>query len=245
MTAHEAALLRDRFGADCDLDAYEKRMADGEPLAYILGEWYFWDETYTVSPDVLIPRPDTEHLVEAAIKALKGGGRLLDLCCGSGCVAISALLHSDAVSGTACDISDGALEITRINAVRNKVNKPLEIKKLDVLDRNALAALGRFDVVASNPPYIRTDVIPTLETVQSEPVLALDGGSDGLIFYRALVSAFELLVNDGGVMLLEIGYDQGDELRLLCAEYGLDCMVTRDYGGNERVVKIERKHTRG
>ncbi len=238
MTDREKSFLREKFGANCDLDAFQKRLDDGEPFAYILGEWYFYDEVYTVTPDVLIPRPDTEHLVESAIKALKPGDRLLDLCCGSGCVGISTVRNSRGTSVLSCDISAAALDITRQNAERNGVNDRVETRQVDVLDRDALRSLGRFPVVASNPPYIRREVIPTLETVQREPKLALDGGDDGLDFYRALVDAFGDLVEVGGVMALEIGYDQGDDLRRLCREARLDCEVRRDYSGNERVVVI-------
>jgi len=233
-------MLRDKFGSDCDIEAFRRRLDDGEPLAYILGEWYFWDEEYTVTPDVLIPRADTEHVVEAAIKRLDGGGSLCDLCCGSGCIGISTLCHTSKTTCLSCDISSAALDITRENAERNGVSGRLTTRCIDVLDRNALALLGSFDAVTSNPPYIRTDVIPTLETVKREPVLALDGGSDGLVFYRALVSAFDLLVKAGGVMLLEIGFDQGNDLRQLCREAGLGCVIKKDYSQNDRVAVISR-----
>jgi len=240
MTEREKGLLLDKFGSGCDLALCEKRLNDGEPLAYILGEWYFWDETYRVTPDVLIPRPDTEHLAEAAIKALGDGGRLLDLCTGSGCVAISTVKHTKNTTGIACDISKAALEIARENAEANGVSDRITFRRLDVLERDALASLGRFKVVTSNPPYIRTDVIPTLETVQHEPKQALDGGNDGLVFYRALTAAFDILVDDGGVMLLEIGYDQGEDIKSICRAVGLSCTVRRDYSGNDRVAVVVR-----
>ena len=120
MTDHERRLLADKFGADCDFAAFDRRMREGEPLAYLLGEWYFYDETYIVTPDVLIPRPDTEHLVDAARKALKDGDTLLDLCCGSGCVGISAAAHAPGVSVLLCDISEAALEVARRNAETNR-----------------------------------------------------------------------------------------------------------------------------
>ena len=155
ITDREIAMLRDKFGAECDIEAFRKRLDDGEPLAYILGEWYFWDEVYTVTPDVLIPRADTEHVVEAAVKRLNGGGSLCDLCCGSGCIGISVLCHTDGTSCLSCDISPAALDITRKNAEINGVSGRLAALLTDVLDKNALASLGRFDVVTSNPPYIR------------------------------------------------------------------------------------------
>lgn len=240
MTLREEALLREKFGADCDIAEFQSRLDGGEPFAYILGEWYFWDETYKVTPDVLIPRPDTEHIVEAALKYLPENGRMCDLCCGSGCIGISTVRHKSGAVCLSCDISAKALDITLHNAALNGVSDSITVKQLDVLDHAALADIGKFDVVTSNPPYIRTDVIPTLDTVQHEPKLALDGGADGLIFYRALLDAFDNVVADGGVMVLEIGYDQGDDLRGLCGERGLLCEVRRDYGGNERVCLVRR-----
>ena len=235
MTPREEALLKEKFGADCDMAAFRARLDGGEPFAYILGEWYFWDEVYKVTPDVLIPRPDTEHIVEAALKHLPENGTMCDLCCGSGCIGISTIAHKKGAHCLSCDISDGALEITRHNAALNGAADRITVRKLDVLDPTQLAELGKFDIITSNPPYIRTDVIPTLETVQREPKLALDGGTDGLIFYRALTGAFDVLVKDGGVMILEIGYDQGNDLRQMCKAAGLECTVKRDYGGNERI----------
>ena len=241
MTAREEALLKEKFGADCDMAAFRARLDGGEPFAYILGEWYFWDEVYKVTPDVLIPRPDTEHVVEAALKYLSENGTMCDLCCGSGCIGISTAAHKKGAHCLSCDISDGALEITKHNAALNGVSDRVTVRKVDVLDPAQLAELGRFDAVTSNPPYIRTDVIPSLETVQREPRLALDGGTDGLIFYRALIDAFDVLVNEGGVMILEIGYDQGDDLRKLCKTADLSCTIKRDYGGNDRVAEIRRQ----
>lgn len=240
MTDLEKRLLREKFGGGADLDGAERRLADGEPFAYILGEWYFMNETYEVSPAVLIPRPDTEHLTEAAVKALPKGGELLDLCTGSGCVGISALCARPDCTALLCDLSEAALDVASRNAVRNGVSSRASLRRLDVLSPELTSLGRRFPVVTANPPYIRTDVIPTLETVRREPHMALDGGADGLVFYRALLSAFDALVGDGGAMLLEIGYDQGDALRSLAAAHGLSIAVARDYGGNDRVVTLRR-----
>ncbi len=240
MTDRERRLLREKFGPDYDFAAADRRMREGEPLAYLLGEWYFYDETYIVTPDVLIPRPDTEHLVDAARKALKAGDTLLDLCCGSGCVGISAVLHAPGTSVLLCDVSEKALGIARRNAERNRAADRASFRRTDVLDAEQLRALGSFPVVTANPPYIRTGLLPSLETIRREPRLALDGGEDGLRFYRALTAAFPMLVKEGGVMLLEIGWDQGDALRRLAADASLSCEIRRDYGGNERVAVLKR-----
>jgi len=241
MTLREEALLREKFGPNCDMASFRARLDGGEPFAYILGEWYFWDEVYKVTPDVLIPRPDTEHIVEAALRYLPENGSMCDLCCGSGCIGISIAAHKKGAVCLSCDISAAALDITVHNASLNGVSGRIAVKQLDVLDGVSLAGIGKFDVVTSNPPYIRTDVIPTLETVQREPMLALDGGADGLVFYRALLDAFDSLVNDGGVMILEIGYDQGDELRALCNERRLTCEIRKDYSSNDRVCIVQRR----
>lgn len=233
MTDRELSFLREHFEGD-ELDRAIERVEKGEPLAYVIGEWYFWDETFLLNDACLIPRPDTEHLVEHSLKRLKGGEYIADLCCGSGCIGLSVLKHS---KGTRClfaDISERALEMTRVNAARLGLSDRCEFVLSDIKDWQSFSQYS-FDMIISNPPYIATEVIKELETVKYEPVIALDGGTDGLDFYRLLVERYLPLVKEKGAMLLEIGYDQRDAVEALC-----DCKVLRDYGGNPRVAIIDK-----
>ncbi len=234
--ALEARLLCEAFSGEA-LDAAVARRVAHEPLQYILGEWGFWRETYEVSPDCLVPRPDTEHLVERAIALLPKGARFLDLCTGSGCVAISTLCSRPDTTALALDVFEGTLALATRNAVRNGTSDRVQFLQADVL--KTPPSMGQFDAILSNPPYIATDVVDTLsKEVQCEPRAALDGGVDGLVFYRAILTAWRPLLRPGGFFLFEIGYDQGNQLRTLAREVGLAAEVFRDYGGNDRVVLI-------
>ena len=215
----------------------EERLKAGEPLAYILGETVFYDEYYFVTPDVLIPRPDTERVVEKVLKHLPTGGRLLDLCCGSGCIAISALCHSADTRATLVDISPAALDVARRNAARNGVQERCAFLCADIC---ALPPIkGRFDVIASNPPYVRSAVVDTLEIGCSfEPRIAFDGGEDGMDFYRLLLDLCPQMLKTGGKMVFEIGYDQKKQIEELCAQRGFFVEVFKDYGKNDRVAVI-------
>jgi len=231
LSKRDEALLRNKFPDPRDYEQAVRRLENREPLAYVLGEWYFYDEVYRVSPACLVPRPDTEHLVEELIRRLPEGAVFADLCTGSGCIAISTLAHRPDCRAVAVDLSKDALALAKENASLNGVADRVEFRHADVL---AGATLGdtRFDAVVSNPPYIVTAVIDTLEPeVLREPRMALDGGEDGLRFYRAILSDYRRNVADGGFFLLEIGYDQGDALRSLCP-----CEIKKDYGGNDRVA---------
>ena len=217
----------------------EARLQNGEPLAYILGETVFFDEYYCVTPDVLIPRPDTERVVEQVLRRLHPGGRLLDLCCGSGCIAISSLCHSKDTTALLVDISAPALEIAKKNAARNGV---LDRCAFLCADLRAFSCNEKFDVIASNPPYVRTSVIDTLERECSyEPRIAFDGGGDGMDFYRLLLDLCPPLLSDGGKLVFEIGYDQRADITALCAEKGLALEIYKDYGKNDRVAVIDCK----
>ena len=235
--AHEARLLCEAFSGEALCAAVARRVAS-EPLQYILGEWGFWRETYEVSPDCLVPRPDTEHLVERAIALLPKDARFLDLCTGSGCVAISTLCSRPDTTALAVDLFEGTLALAARNATRNGVADRVQFLQADVL--KTPPSVGQFDAILSNPPYIATDVVDTLAAeVQHEPRAALDGGADGLVFYRAILTAWRPLLRPNGFFLFEIGYDQGDQLRALAREVGLVAEVYRDYGGNDRVVLIK------
>lgn len=255
----EARLLIERFcgipvGAFLDetadlpdeeaLEAAVCRRCEREPLQYVLGEWSFYNQTYKVSPACLIPRSDTEILVEEAIKRLPTGARFADLCTGSGCIAVSVLAERPDTHAIAADLSLDALEIAAENAVRNGVAARVEFLQADVLgDWDSLrAALPTVDAILSNPPYIRTEVIRTLSPeVLREPRMALDGGADGLIFYRALLEQASGWLSRDGVCLFEIGYDQGEDIKRLGEEYGFFCVVRWDFGGCDRVAILKRK----
>jgi release factor glutamine methyltransferase len=220
------------------------RMAAGEPVQYIIGNAYFYDREFNVTPDVLIPRPETELLVREAVNWARRSGRkslrILDLCTGSGCIAVSVLKNRPDLTCTAYDISEKALEKSKENAALNGVSERVSFKCADVftldLEENSL------DCIISNPPYIQTSVIDTLETVQREPRIALDGGADGLDFYRHIIEHFAPALKPNGCFIFEIGYDQADAIRDLAAQSSLSCSVFKDYGGNDRcaVLKKER-----
>ncbi len=218
-----------------------KRRLQHEPLQYILGKWQFYRQTYKVSPDCLIPRSDTEILVEEAIERLPKNAHFADLCTGSGCIAISTLAERPDTSAQAYDLSDSALQIAKENSVLNGVSDRLTIEKADLLTV-APERLGKFDALLSNPPYIRTDVIETLsDEVRHEPKMALDGGKDGLVFYRALLKLSNECLNEKGFCLFEIGFDQAEKITQLSHENGYACKIKKDYAGQDRVVILTKQ----
>ncbi len=223
-------------------DAVERRCAH-EPLQYLLGEWEFYRQRYRVTPDCLIPRSDTEQLVEEAIKRLPEGAFFLDLCTGSGCIAISALAERPDTRAVAVDLSDGALAIAEENAKKNGVADRLTLRREDLLSPSdeLIGYCKQTDAILSNPPYIRSDVVPTLsQEVLHEPSMALDGGEDGLVFYRALLSLAQDCLKKDGFCLFEIGYDQGDALLNMAGQYGFSCEIKKDLGGCDRVAFLRR-----
>lgn len=214
-----------------------KKRCTHYPLQYLIGEWQFCTETYIVTPDCLIPRADTELLVETAKTLLPQGGRFIDLCTGSGCIAISLLAARPDATGIAVDLYGNTLSVAKRNAERNGVEGCLEFLKEDVLIPNFMKDLGSFDLILSNPPYIATEVVDTLSPeVSHEPRAALDGGVSGLDFYRVLISEYPRYLNEGGRMILEIGYDQGDMISSLARAAGLNCSIQKDLGGNDRMA---------
>lgn len=236
----EARLLCEAFKGEALLAAVERRIAN-EPLQYILGEWGFYRETYEVNEHCLCPRPDTEHLVEQAIKMLPEGARFLDLCTGSGCVAISTLAARADTTAVAVDLFEQTLETAARNAQRNGVAERLSFLCCDVLKPPASDLLGGFDAILSNPPYIRAAAMETLSPeVKREPQAALYGGEDGLDFYRAILDYWTPVLKKDGFLAFEIGYDQASELEALASAHGYAARVFRDYGGNDRVVLLTK-----
>ena len=221
-------------------EAIERRMAR-EPLQYILGEWDFFEETYYVNENCLIPRTDTEILVEKAIAKLPAGARFADLCTGSGCIAVSTLRHREDCTALAVDLFPRTLETAQKNAERNGVTERLEFRLADVLSPHVLDGEAPFDAILSNPPYIRTEVVKTLEKeLFSEPQAALDGGEDGLVFYRAILAHLGKHLKENGFILFEIGHDQKEEIEALAALYGYTSEVGCDLSGNPRIAFLQK-----
>jgi release factor glutamine methyltransferase len=213
-----------------------------EPLAYILGEAHFWTLTLSVSEAVLTPRPDTETVVSAALERLApdASSRVLDLGTGSGALALAILSERPLAQAVGVDVSPAALAIARANAARLGVHERLELRE-GVWGQGLDDA---FDLIVSNPPYIPTASIDMLEDEvrRYEPRLALDGGEDGLDAYRALLPDAARLLKPGGVLALEIGFDQALSVSALVREAGAFTGVEtrRDLAGQQRVVLARR-----
>ncbi|MCR4763205.1 MAG: peptide chain release factor N(5)-glutamine methyltransferase [Lachnospiraceae bacterium] len=232
--AHPETLLTDE--QEQAMKALLLRRAQREPLAYLIGRQEFMGLSFAVSPGVLIPRQDTEMLAEEAMRHLHDGMRILDLCTGTGCVALSLLHYSNDTSAVVTDLSETAIERVKDNAAALCLTERITPVQADLWP----GACGKFDLVTANPPYIATKIIDTLqpEVRDHEPREALDGGEDGLCFYRRIIAqAGEYLYSDGW-LLVEIGYDQGEAVRGLFEDAGYKNIgILKDYGGNDRVVK--------
>ena len=214
------------------------------PLQYILGKWEFYRQIYIVDENCLIPRADTEILVEKAVQLLPQDAYFLDLCTGSGCIAISTLAERVDTRAIMVDKFEKTLEIAFKNAVLNGVEGRATPVLLDVLEEENKLCGMEFDAILSNPPYIRPEVIETLsEEVKHEPYAALYGGEDGLIFYNKIVKDYSVFLKKDGFMLFEIGYDQANDLKLIALENGFNCEIFKDYGGNDRVALLTHKQT--
>lgn len=227
------------------------RRADHEPTAYILGRTEFMGLPFIVTGDVLIPEQDSEILVETALSVFRGG-LVLDLCTGSGCLVLSLLkLYNESHNGktfrsakaVAGDLSEKALSVARRNAAALSLSEEVSFRQGDLFDVVKKEEEGCFDLLISNPPYIRTDVIGTLreEVAGREPYMALDGGADGLAFYRRIAAGAGAALKNHGRLIAEIGYDQGEAVRELFAAAGFDGVrVLQDYGHRDRVVIGEK-----
>lgn len=224
-------LLRDmRFYATDEVERRAEEMVQrrlaGEPVAYITGVWEFRGLPMEVSRDVLIPRVDTEVLAELAIKYLRGTGRLdarvLDLCSGTGCIGCAIAAELPRVRVVLADVSPEAMEISRRNVSRNGLDGRISFLPADVMKQPPLMT-GSFDLVVSNPPYIPTMEILTLDpSVRDyEPVWALDGGEDGLDFYRAILKNWASVIRQGGELMFEVGEDQAERVKDLMRMAGL------------------------
>ena len=210
-----------------------KKRAERIPLQYITGEQEFMGLPFKVSPAVLIPRQDTETLVEEALKVMKPGMKVLDMCTGSGCILISILKNITGVEGLGVDISKQALIVAKENAKLNGVLASFE--RSDLFEM----VTDTYDVIVSNPPYIPTEVINGLmpEVAQFEPYQALDGKEDGLHFYRKIVKECKSYLKEDGKILFEIGHDQGAAVSEMLTYAGFsEVRVVKDLTGNDRVV---------
>ena len=214
----------------------EKR-ASRIPLAYIVGHQEFMGLDFTVNENVLVPNQDTETLVEEALREVSDGMRFMDLCTGSGCIALSILHYTNDTTCVMTDISDKAIEVATANSNNLGLSDRTKIIKTDLFPQDIDE---KFDMIVSNPPYIRTEVIETLppEVGKGEPYIALDGGDDGLVFYRRIVEKASDFLYSSGWLMMEIGYDQGQEVADLMINAGYhEVEVIKDLGGNDRVVR--------
>lgn len=221
-----------------------RRRLAGESVSYLVGEAEFWGLPFHVDESVLVPRPDTETVIEVVRLARPDRGaacRMLDLCTGSGIIAVALAKDFPAAQIVATELSPAAAAIARRNIERNGVADRVSVREGDLfapVDPVGPAGSDRFDVIAANPPYIASSVIPTLSLeVRREPVMALDGGADGLVFYdRICASAREYLV-PGGALVVEHGYDQADAVRARFAAAGFgQIALVHDLAKNPRVT---------
>ena len=252
LLCHAAGKNREQFYRDMALYApdpveeklaalVERRLA-GEPVAYLIGEWEFYGLTLDVTPDVLIPRMDTEVLAERAIllaRAAGEGARVLDLCAGSGCVGLAVAANVPTCRVVLADLSEAALKICKGNVRRNELNARVTCVQADALQKPD-AALWDFDVIACNPPYIPTGDLAGLDVSvrDYEPRSALDGGADGLDFYRAIAAQWGSALRLGGSLLFEVGINQAMDVAALLERSGFeDIQSTQDTQGIPRVVE--------
>lgn len=222
------------------IDLLADRRLSGEPLQYIVGEWEFYGLPFYVGEGVLIPRADTEVLVDCALDFLKKrpSAKVIDLCSGSGCIAVAIKKNAPAADVTAVELYDPAFGYLEKNAKRNSAD--IHAVRFDVLSEPD--GFGAVDLIVTNPPYIEKGVIPTLsKEVNAEPITALDGGDDGLDFYRAIAKNWLPLINNGGCIMAEIGEEQASAVTRLFSEYGFSCTTEKDTNRLDRVIIGTRK----
>ena len=233
----------DSNGEEAVLGMTERR-CNGEPLQYILGQWEFWGYPFKVGEGVLIPRPDTETLIDNIIKICRPNSlsqpKIADLCSGSGCIAVTLKKELPSARVTAVELSPDALGYLRQNAELNSAD--IRIISGDVLSADTAAEVGELDIVVSNPPYLTAEEMKDLQTeVGHEPKMALDGGSDGLDFYRRLTPLWKKNLRTGGWLCYEFGMGQHQEIENILAENGFENIkFTRDLGGIVRTVTARR-----
>ncbi len=221
---------------------YIKEVVAGKPVQYITNKQEFMGLSFFVDENVLIPQPDTEILVEEAIKyanQIKENVEILDMCTGSGCIGVALAKHVKNAKVTLVDISTKALEVAKKNAKENEVKEKVNFIQSDMFEN----IKSKFDVIVSNPPYIKTKVINELDLqVQNEPHLALDGGENGLKFYEILINEAPKYLKENGKIFLEIGYDQKKEVEELARNSKLykEIETVKDLANNDRVIELKR-----
>lgn len=227
---------------ECRVEELVQRRLAGEPVAYLIGEWEFYGLPLNISRDVLIPRPDTELLAERAIhRATEAGegARVLDLCAGSGCVGLAVAANVPSCRVVLGDLSEGALHICKQNVRRNGLNSRVTCMSMDALKAPA-SNLWDYDVIVCNPPYIPTGDIAGLDSSvrDYEPIMALDGGEDGLDFYLSIASKWKSALRLGGTLLFEVGIHQAPAVEDILAKNGFENIQTAaDPQGIWRVVE--------
>ena len=251
LICHVSGKNPDLFLADRDLYATEevcravdaglRRLKQGEPLAYVLGEWDFYGLNLTVSPDVLIPRDDTCAVTSLAIQQalfLNQDPRVLDLCCGSGCIGLAIASRVKDARVTLADLSPEALTVAKRNMMQTKLTARVRCVQVNALEP-APAFLGKFDLIVSNPPYITAEEMEALPiSVRNyEPHMALYGGEDGLDFYRSIAKNFSRALKPGGFLCFEFGMGQGDAVCRILEDNDYAVLErVRDYNDRERAV---------
>lgn len=225
--------------ASCDLPevaAAVAKRADRVPIEYITGRADFYRESYKVTEAVLIPRPDTEILVEYGVKNLPTGASFLDLCTGSGCVALSILNNTEKTRAVAIDISEAALAVAKENAVALSLDGRVSFLHSDALSFTPDPVFAVF----SNPPYVSEAAYGALEPeIYREPKIAFLGGPDGADFYRAMTPKYKNVIDPCGFIAYEIGYDQGEILRKIAEDNGMSCEIIPDLAGRDRVAVLK------
>ena len=227
---------------DCNIpelcDAVRKR-ASRQPLQYLIGSVGFYREEYEVSSHCLIPRSDTEILVDYAVKHIPEGCCFVDLCTGSGCIAISTLKNTKDTTALAVDISKPALSVAERNAEKNGVSERIKFLCSDVLEK---AVTDECFAVLSNPPYVTEDEYKRLEPeLYYEPKIALVSGENGTEFYERIIELYKNKICSDGFFAFEIGYTQGDALCSISKKHGLTSTILKDYSGNDRVAIMRKK----
>ena len=215
-----------------------RRRAKREPLQYIIGKVEFYKERYAVSRDCLIPRADTEVLVDFAVNNLPSGCKFLDLCTGSGCIAISTLANTVSTTAVAVDISGKALALAKINADTNGVSERISFVSTDVTKSKID---GNFFAILSNPPYVTDRAYEELEPeIYFEPKEAFVGGEDGADFYRVITELYKDSIPEDGFIAYEIGYDQADVIDEIARKNGMSSEIIRDFSSNPRVAVLRK-----
>lgn len=236
LITHETEIIEEQI--EEKIEKAMQKLAEGIPIQYITNEQEFMKMKFYVDENVLIPQPDTEILVEEVLKILekKKQAKVWDLCTGSGCIGISIAKYTKQVEILSSDISQKALQIAKLNAEKNLVHSKMTIKEANLFEG---IKEKKFDIIVSNPPYIETEVIKNLsKEVQQEPKLALDGGSDGLFFYREIIKQVSSYLKEDGYLCLEIGFDQKDSVIKLLKESNsyTDIQAKTDLAGLDRIL---------